>query len=194
MIIGLTGRSCAGKDAFASMLPSDRFCIIDVDKLGHEALDMNHEALLEAFGPSIFREDGSVDRKILGPMVFSDPEKLRALDSITHPWMRNRALDLAEEAGKKGLHAVINAALLEQMGFVPFCDLIVLVAASYEKRLERAVLRDGMSAEAFRARSDAQKDIGMSLFSSGKRVVTIMNDEDEDNLRRQADYFISSLI
>ena len=193
MIIGLTGRSCAGKDAFASLLPSDRFRIIDVDKLGHEALERNHDELRRAFGPSIFRSDGSVDRKVLGPIVFSDPGKLMTLDSITHPWMRDRALADAEDVSLNGLHAVINAALLEDMGFVPFCDIIVLVTASYEKRLERALSRDGMTAEAFRARSDAQKDIGMSLFSSGKRVVTIMNDDGEDNLRKQAECFVSLL-
>lgn len=57
MIAGLTGKSCAGKDTFASLLP-DSFTIIDVDKLGHEALENSHQALREAFGPSIFTAEG----------------------------------------------------------------------------------------------------------------------------------------
>ena len=193
MVIGLTGKSCAGKDLFASLLPSERFFIIDVDKLGHEALAMNRDALVKAFGDRILKDDGSVDRKILGPIVFSDSDKLAILNSITHPWRKEKALSEAEKASAEGLHAVINAALLESMGFVPHCDIVVLVIAPYEKRLERALQRDGMTPEAFRARSDAQKEIGESLFSCGRRMVTILNDGDEDNLRQQALFFASSL-
>ena len=138
MVIGLTGKSCAGKDLFASLLPSERFFIIDVDKLGHEALAMNRDALVKAFGDRILKDDGSVDRKILGPIVFSDSDKLAILNSITHPCMKEKALSEAEKASAEGLHAVINAALLESMGFVPHCDIVVLVIAPYEKRLECA--------------------------------------------------------
>ena len=87
-------------------------------------------------------------------------------------------------------HAV---ALLEEMDFVPSCDIIVLVTAPYEKRLERALSRDGMTADAFRARSDAQKEIGLSLFSSGKRIVTIFNNSGMEDLRKQAEYFSEAL-
>ena len=102
MIIGLTGKSCAGKDTVASMLPSDRFSVIDVDGLGHQALESNHEKLRAAFGDGIFRKDGTVDRKILGPIVFSDPEKLETLNSITHPWMVEEAIREAKENLAKG--------------------------------------------------------------------------------------------
>ena len=107
--------------------------------------------------------------------------------------MREKALADARNAEEKGLRAVINAALLEEMDFVPSCDIVVLVTAPYEKRLERALFRDGMTADAFRARSDAQKDIGLSLFSSGKRMVTIFNNSGMEDLRKQAEYFSEAL-
>lgn len=193
MIIGLTGKSCAGKDTVASMLPADRFSVIDVDALGHVALEANHGMLREAFGDSIFRPDGTVDRKILGPIVFSDPSKLGLLDSITHPWMKEEALRLAREAEEDGRIAVINAALLESMGFVPSCDEVVLVIAPYEVREARALKRDGMTAEKFRARSDAQKDIGLSLFASGRKVTTIVNDGDLDTISRQVSFLCAKI-
>ena len=193
MIIGLTGKSCAGKDTVASMLPADRFSVIDVDALGHVALEANHEKLREAFGDSIFRPDGTVDRKILGPIVFSDPSKLETLDSITHPWMKEEALRLAREAEEDGRIAVMNAALLESMGFVPSCDEVVLVIAPYEVREARAMKRDGMTAEKFRARSDAQKDIGLSLFTSGRKVTTIVNDGDLDTISRQVSFLCAKI-
>lgn len=193
MVIGLTGKSCAGKDTFASLLPRNRFFIIDVDALGHQALESNHDKLREAFGCGIFRQDGTVDRKILGPMVFSDQEKLAQLNEITHPWMKEEAMRLARDAEKKGLVAVINAALLESMGFVKYCDLIVLVTAPYEVREERALKRDGITREKFRARSEAQRDIGLSLFDQGRKVITIINDGDEDTISRQVSFLCAKI-
>ena len=187
LIVGLTGKTCAGKDAFAAMLPQDRFAVIDVDRLGHKALEANHEALEAAFGPSIFASDGSVDRKVLGPIVFADPARLETHNAITHPWMRDEALRLAAEAEGRGLVPVINAALLESMGFVEHCSLIILVTAPLEVRMRRAAERDGISSEEFMKRARAQKDIGLSLFSSGRRVITVINDSTEDSLSRQVE-------
>ncbi len=193
MIVGLTGKSCAGKDTVAALLPKDRFHVIDVDALGHIALEANHDKLKAAFGDGIFRPDGTVDRKVLGPIVFSDSSKLSELNSITHPWMVDETLRQARDAESKGMVAVINAALLESMGFVEYCTLIILVVAPYEVREERAMARDGMTKEKFRARSDSQKDIGLSLFSSGKRVITIVNDRDKDTISRQVSFLCAKI-
>ncbi len=193
MIIGLTGKSCAGKDTVAALLPPDRFTVIDVDALGHVALEANHKALREAFGDGIFSADGKVDRKVLGPIVFSNPEKLKTLNAITHPWMRDEALRMAHEAESEGKRAVINAALLESMGFVPCCDLIVLVVAPYDVRAKRALERDGMTEERFRDRAAAQKDIGLSLLQSGRRVITILNDSDKDTISRQVSFLCAKI-
>lgn len=194
MIIGLTGKSCAGKDAVAELLDKKRFEVIDVDKLGHDALAMNKDKLVEAFGDGIIAQDGSVDRKVLGPLVFSNPDKLEALNSITHPWMHDEAIRRAEEAEREGKDAVINAALLESMGFVESCDRIILVVAEYETRLKRALQRDsGMTEEKFRDRTMAQKDVGLSLFGSGRPVFTIINDEGFDSLSRQVMFLCDRL-
>ena len=194
MIIGLTGKSCAGKDAVAALLDKKRFEVIDVDKLGHDALAMNKDKLVEAFGDGIIAQDGSVDRKVLGPLVFSNPDKLEALNSITHPWMHDEAIRRAEEAEREGRDAVINAALLESMGFVESCDRIILVVAEYETRLKRALQRDsGMTEEKFRDRTMAQKDVGLSLFGSGRPVFTIINDEGFDSLSRQVMFLCDRL-
>lgn len=194
MIIGLTGKSCAGKDAVAALLDKKRFEVIDVDKLGHDALAMNKDKLVVAFGDGIIAQDGSVDRKVLGPLVFSNPDKLEALNSITHPWMHDEAIRRAEEAEREGKDAVINAALLESMGFIESCDRIILVVAGYETRLKRALQRDsGMTEEKFRDRTMAQKDVGLSLFGSGRPVFTIINDEGFDSLSRQVMFLCDRL-
>ena len=96
MIIGLTGKSCSGKD-YVSHMFGDEFLVIDEDHLGHIALDVNKDKLVDAFGEDILR-DGKVDRKKLGPIVFSDKEKLEKLNSISHPWMLSETLRMCRES------------------------------------------------------------------------------------------------
>ncbi len=186
MIIGLTGRSCSGKDRVAELMKKYNVIVIDEDKLGHQALKENIDKLAETFGSDII-ENGEVNRKKLGPIVFSDPSKLEALNAITHPWMVERTLELCREAEKEGKAAIINAALLESMGFVEYCDVVILVYAPYDVRLKRALIRDNITEENFRKRSESQSDIGLLALSSGKKVITIMNNTTEEQLSRQVE-------
>lgn len=194
MVIGLTGMSCSGKDRVAELLKSECIVVIDEDKLGHEALSAKKDELTDTFGPDIISEDGTVNRKKLGSIVFSSPEKLEALNRITHPWMVERTLSECKAIEDEGKVAVINAAILESMGFVEHCDLIILVYAPYNIRLERAIKRDSISEEGFRRRSDAQKDIGLKALSSGKRVITIINDGSDEQLSRQVSLCCANIL
>ena len=193
MIVGLTGKSCSGKDYFASLLDKDLFYIIDEDKLGHLALNERQHELVAAFGDVILT-DGTIDRKKLSPIVFPSEEELEKLNSIVHPWMVERTLAIAKDAEEKGFIVIINAAILELMGFVPHCDMVLLVLSSYEHRLQRALMRDGVTPEAFKARSDSQSEIGTTLFSSGKKIITIFNDSTEDALKKQCEFFSNAMV
>ena len=95
-----------------------------------------------------------------------------------------------EEAGKV---AVINAAILESMGFVEHCNEVLLVISDYENRLKRAMSRDGITKDAFDKRASAQKNIGESLFASGKKVITIINNGTEEALSRQIKNYCDSI-
>lgn len=192
MIIGLTGKSCSGKDYVAHLF-GEEFVVIDEDKLGHVALDNNREKLVAAFGDSIIT-DGKVDRKKLGPIVFSDKEKLEKLNSISHPWMVAETLRLCREAESEGKIAVINAAILEKMGFVPYCNEVVLVSSPYSERLKRAVMRDKITPEAFEKRDENQKDIGSTLSKGGVKVTNIINDSDKESLSRQVKEYCDSIL
>ena len=192
MIIGLTGKSCSGKDYVAHLF-GEEFVVIDEDNLGHVALDNNREKLVAAFGDSIIT-DGKVDRKKLGPIVFSDKEKLEKLNSISHPWMVAETLRLCREAESEGKIAVINAAILEKMGFVPYCNEVVLVSSPYSERLKRAVMRDKITPEAFEKRDENQKDIGSTLSNGGVKVTNIINDGDKESLSRQVKEYCDSIL
>ena len=153
MIIGLTGKSCAGKDEVASILSSFGYYVIDEDKLGHEALRANRDSLISEFGEGILSY-GEVDMKKLGSIVFSDPLKLKKLEAISHPWMINETKRLAREAEKKGLIVVINAAILARLSLDKISDAIIFVDAPFSIRAKRAELRNGTKIEDFRKREE----------------------------------------
>ncbi len=188
MVTGVVGKSCSGKDSAVRYLTENGFHEINVDHLGHEALEVRKDELRSAFGDGVFT-DGKVNRKILGPIVFSDPEKLETLNSITHPWM----CEEVERLIKEHENTCINAALLESMGLVPLCDEVLYVFAPLEMRTERALKRDSITKEAFLKRDASQKNIGLTLLESGRRVITIINDQDEEYLYRQLSMYCDRL-
>ena len=85
MLIGLTGLYCAGKNYIASILDSRGIPVLDVDKLGHQAIEREKEAIITRFGAIVLGTDGHIDRRALGKQVFGEPEALAALEAIVHP-------------------------------------------------------------------------------------------------------------
>ena len=192
MIIGLTGTSCAGKNLVSEVMEKKGFFVVDEDKLGHVALEMNVERLVEAFGEGILT-DGKVDRKKLGPVVFSSPEGLKTLEGISHPWMVKETERLCREAEKEGKVAVINAAILEKMNLHLLCDEVLVVDAPFDMRWARAQKRDGISLEKFKARCSTQVDIGRKSSQEGKKVSKIINNGDKLQLCRQVELYCDNI-
>jgi dephospho-CoA kinase len=142
-LLGLTGTYCAGKNHVARLLEGRGFPVLDVDRLGHQALEAEKEAVLSRFGADLLGPDGKLDRKRLGARVFGKPEELAALEAIVHP-AANRMTDewIACQEGR-GLRAcVINAALLHRSSTLPRLDAIIIVRAPWFIRLLRAKQRD----------------------------------------------------
>ena len=162
LIVGLTGPSGGGKSTAAEMLRTLHFCVIDCDSLSREAVRQGGECLkqlTERFGGEILLADGSLDRRRLGNICFSEPESKRALDDITHPHILRLLFERIRHEAENGADAVIvEAAALYESGLDRSCDRIALVRASRELLVNRIMQRDGLSAEAAAARLDAQTD------------------------------------
>jgi dephospho-CoA kinase len=184
-IIGLTGKASAGKNVVASSFARQGCSVIDVDQLGHVVLELNQNLLGETFGPGILRE-GKVDRKALGALVFSDPEKLKALEAIMHPAMVRECKHLIEKAEEQGTEALlINAALLYRMQLYRLCDQVVFVKAPLFRRLVRSKKREDITLKNFLARERAQMDIREDVFPSSLPVFKLRNDTDTALIHRQ---------
>ncbi len=159
-IIGITGQSGAGKSYFSDILRRRGIPCIDADGVYHTLLTPDGDctkALREVFGEGVVAPDGSLDRKALGAIVFSDPDKLTLLNQTVLPIVLCHIRTMIQKEEAKGTRTIaVDAPTLIESGFDRECDLVVSVTASRKKRIERIMRRDGISSEAAAARVDAQ--------------------------------------
>lgn len=124
---GLSGKYCAGKNRAGSLLEAAGCLVIDVDKLGHRALDENREEVVRRFGAEILGEDGRINRRTLGEKVFGRPGELKALEAIVHPWAIEESRRII--AAHPDIPVVINAALLFPSGMHRLCSKVLWIKA-----------------------------------------------------------------
>ena len=154
MIIGITGGTGSGKTTLLQLMAQQDVLILDCDAIYHELLktDPSLLAAIENRFPGTV-EDGRLQRKKLGSIVFSDENALQDLNRITHAAIRAEVLRRLEE---HPTHAAIDAAALIQSGMADICDVTVAVNAPPEKRLGWLMARDGITEEYARSRINAQ--------------------------------------
>ncbi|MET8574891.1 dephospho-CoA kinase [Streptomyces sp. NPDC005012] len=184
LTVGLTGGIGAGKSEVSRLLVEHGAVLIDADRIAREVVDPGTPglaAVVEAFGPEVLAEDGSLDRPKLGAIVFADPEKRAVLNAIVHPLVgeRSRALEAAAPADAVVVHDV---PLLTENGLAPLYDLVVVVDASPGTQLDRLTRLRGMSEEDARARMAAQATREERLKIAD---VVIDNDVPLEQLRRR---------
>jgi dephospho-CoA kinase len=172
MIIGITGKYCAGKNRVAAILEARGLPVIDADKLGHQALETEKETIFAQFGPDLKNADGSVNKRLLGKRTFGKPEKLASLEAIVHPVV-NR---LIEELIKTGTGTcVINAALLHKAAIFNRLDRIILVTAPLLTRLLRARRRDKLTWTEILRRFGSQKDFNSQYLAKKAEIYIVEN-------------------
>lgn len=145
MRIGLTGGIASGKSTVSLYLASLGMEIIDGDLLAREVLVLYPEILTylqDTYGDLIFQE-GQLDRRALGRIIFQDEEKKRAYLDVIMPKIVEEARKRLKEA--KGSFVVLDAALLFEEGLEKDVDITVTVFVPYEVQLERLLKRDGLT-------------------------------------------------
>ena len=159
-VIGLTGGIGSGKSTVARMLERRGAKLLSADAVGHEVYEPGRPAwreIVDAFGRDIVGADGKIDRKVLGPIVFSDPEQLRRLNAITHPRMKELMREKLEAERVSGARiAVLEAALLFDAGWDDLTDEVWVTVAPPEVAAARTAERSGISVEEALSRIRAQ--------------------------------------
>ena len=131
MIIGLTGRTSSGKSLAINILKQKfDFQLFDLDQIGHELLLKPEikDQLLTEFGTSILLNQ-QISRPKLASIVFSDLEKLKRLNQIMHPEIKNYVLNQIKNSAK---NIIICGALIKEIGLETNCDLMVVIDAEDE--------------------------------------------------------------
>jgi dephospho-CoA kinase len=197
MLIGLTGGYCAGKNSAAAILEKAGWACIDVDKLGHEAMDMARDAIVERFGAVALGPGGALDRRALARIVFSDPAALADQEAIVHPIAIRltderiaAAVGAARAAGRES-RVCVNAALLHRTELIASCDAILEVRAPLLLRVARGMRRDGTGALAALRRIARQRGFRAALRAearkSGRPIVGLRNARGLPALERELD-------
>jgi dephospho-CoA kinase len=161
LLVGLTGGIATGKSTVSAMFAHLGTKVVDADLLAREVVMPGQPALariVTEFGPGVLQEDGALDRKRLGAIVFADGEKRKRLEEITHPAIRarqQRILSVYEEEGFEGL-VVWDVALLIETSAAKSTDRVVVVIADADTELRRLMARDGLSEDEARGRIASQ--------------------------------------
>lgn len=155
MIIGLMGGSGSGKGAACKIFTTLGGYCIDADKTAHLLMKRGNKCyaeIVDFFGTEILSEDGEINRAILGPIVFSDKEKLKRLNEITHKHIREEIKNDILKNKDKYKFIVVDAPLLVESGLDKAADTVCLIYADTKKRIERIMQRDNISEEKARLR------------------------------------------
>ncbi len=160
MILGLTGPTGAGKSEAARAFAAKGFAVVDADRVAHQMMSTRSictTRIAKEFGKNVLNSDGSLNRTALASIVFSDPQKLKTLNQITHPLIVTQMQKELNEAKAEGhVGAIVDAPMLFDSGADQLCGRVVAVLADERVRLPRIMTRDGLDRKRALQRMHAQ--------------------------------------
>jgi dephospho-CoA kinase len=194
LTVGLTGGIGSGKSTVAAMLEAKGALLIDADGVAREVVTPTGAAyapVVARFGESVLAPDGTIDRKALAAVVFSDPQALADLNDITHPEIGRIMVERRRAADERGGVVVLDVPLMkathrDQLGF----DVIVVVDVPVELAVDRLVGQRGFD------RSDAEARVANQISRDERRSladIVVDNSGDRDRLAEQVDRLWSEL-
>lgn len=164
LVAGLTGGIASGKTTVAAILRDSGAVILDADVIARQVVEPGQpawQAIRDAFGDMVLHADGSINRTLLGEMVFGHAELRRRLERIIHPGVRARLEVQVNRLKRTSPHAVViqDIPLLFETHMNTGLAEIIVVYTPPALQLQRLMLRDGLGIEAARARIRAQLPI-----------------------------------
>jgi dephospho-CoA kinase len=167
-LIALTGGIASGKSAVAARLAEHGAVVVDADRLAREVVEPGTPALAriaEEFGPGMLTPEGALDRARLGAVVFSDADRRRRLEAITHPAILERSHELFAAAFAADPDAVVVYDVPLLTSRAAEFERIVVVTAAPEERIRRMVELRGMT------REDAENRIASQVGDDARLAI-----------------------
>lgn len=183
-LVGLTGKTGAGKSTVSAYLKEKGAYIIDGDIVAREVFSSDEtliDKLVDAFG-NVLNDDKTLNRSDLAKKAFSSPENTELLNSIMHPAINRLIESEAEKAFSNHNVVIVDAAAIIESGFADKCDILVVVTAPVEIRKNRIMVRDSITEENALIRINGQKD---DDFYLSKADFIIDNDGNGEELKKQ---------
>ena len=156
-LIGVTGNIATGKSTLMQMLHELGAEVIDADQLAHDVIQPGESGYLKvigAFGQDIVQPDGTLDRALLGDVVFNDGERLRVLEQIVHPLVGERIAERLQSTTSPVV--VLEAIKLFEAGLAELCNEVWVLTSPKELQLARLRAGRGLTRAAAKTRVDAQ--------------------------------------
>ena len=157
-ILGLTGGIACGKSTISAYLKEFGLPVIDADECSRAVVEKGSiglEKLTEIFGNKILKNDGTLNRKALGRIVFSDSEQLSLLNSVMEPLIREEISRRLNQENNADL-VVLDAPLLIEQHYDKICDFIMTIDVPKKIQLERLIERDNLSEDEAKSRIESQ--------------------------------------
>lgn len=185
MNTGLTGGIASGKSTVANLLVERGAILIDADRIAREVVLPGTPLLgrvAERFGQAILHPDGSLNRKKLGEIVFTDDASRKDLEGLLHPEIRALMKKRMQEAevNQPEKLVVVDVPLLYESGLSAMFDEVIVVYVPLDEQERRLMARDGLSPEQARRRIEAQQSLELKksqadivIDNSGSLLETI---------------------
>ncbi len=184
--IGLTGGIATGKSTVSKLLREQGIPVLSADELAHQAIapgaDGFHQ-VVSHFGARVLNPAGAIDRKVLGEIVFDDPESRRSLEQIIHPRVI-AAIEVKQQvAAATGVNIfVVEVPLLFEVGLTGLFDRIWVVSMKPELQKQRLMERSQLTAAEAEQRIAAQLPLSVK---EGKADLVIYNNKGFSELQRE---------
>ena len=159
LALGLTGNIGCGKSSVSTIFMENNIKVVDADIVARQIFDDKNllNEVFSTFGESIKNQDGSLNRRALGNIVFNDDEKLILLNNLTHPKIKQKILSKVEEYKNQGEKiVVIDAALLIEDDYIPYIQKLILITCRKEIQINRIIARDNCTKEEAISRINSQ--------------------------------------
>ena len=194
LIIGLTGSLATGKSSVAALFKKKGAIIIDADKIAHTAFkkeSATYKKVVKEFGVQVLRSS-DIDRRSLAKIVFSSKRKLKKLENIIHPYVRKVTRQkLAQYKKAKRRVVMLEVPLLFESGFYKMTDFDIVVTASKNSQIQRAVKKLKITKAEAKRRIESQMSLKQKIR---KADFIINNNQDRTKTKKQVDLTWQKLI
>ena len=194
-IIGLTGGIATGKSTTATLLRDRGIPVHDADAVVHRLMAADGDAVqpvIDRFGDSVLASDGSINRQVLGGIVFKNTTDRRQLEAIIHPLVTADRDDFLAESRSMGAPLVaLDVPLLYETGGDAACDFVILCDADSATQRERGMARSGMTEQKWNAILASQ----MAMEDKRARADAVIETQyGLETARRQLDEILDQIL